>query len=166
MICFFFFSSRRRHTRCALVTGVHTCALPICSGGIAVIDPEVGITVPTAVPNYTIRAVATIAHGMADVPRMTHCRHVVVGSRDWIRKVTPCRCNLPPPLIVQGAIVPAGSRIGADEIFPGVLCCGARPPAAGSPSIIVNVKAGINGRGHRSHVAGCGSDAVLGYTLK
>src|SRR3546814_7295893 len=23
------FSSRRRHTRCALVTGVHTCALPI-----------------------------------------------------------------------------------------------------------------------------------------
>src|SRR3546814_15066800 len=29
----FFFSSRRRHTRCALVTGVQTCALPIS-------DPE------------------------------------------------------------------------------------------------------------------------------
>src|SRR3546814_3662428 len=28
-IYFFFFSSRRRHTRCALVTGVQTCALPI-----------------------------------------------------------------------------------------------------------------------------------------
>src|SRR3546814_5629969 len=26
---YFFFSSRRRHTRCALVTGVQTCALPI-----------------------------------------------------------------------------------------------------------------------------------------
>src|SRR3546814_5011852 len=26
----FVFSSRRRHTRCALVTGVQTCALPIC----------------------------------------------------------------------------------------------------------------------------------------
>src|SRR3546814_380287 len=26
---FFFFSSRRRHTRCALVSGVQTCALPI-----------------------------------------------------------------------------------------------------------------------------------------
>src|SRR3546814_7082104 len=25
----FFFTSRRRHTRCALVTGVETCALPI-----------------------------------------------------------------------------------------------------------------------------------------
>src|SRR3546814_16698871 len=27
--CFFFFSSIRRHTICALVTGVQTCALPI-----------------------------------------------------------------------------------------------------------------------------------------
>src|SRR3546814_9727657 len=30
---FFFFSSRRRHTRCALVTGVQTCALPIWRRG-------------------------------------------------------------------------------------------------------------------------------------
>src|SRR3546814_17340909 len=29
MFFLFFFSSRRRHTRCALVTGVQTCALPI-----------------------------------------------------------------------------------------------------------------------------------------
>src|SRR3546814_7840535 len=30
VVCvFFFFSSRRRHTRCALVTGVQTCALPL-----------------------------------------------------------------------------------------------------------------------------------------
>src|SRR3546814_2834760 len=32
---FFFFSSRRRHTRCALVTGVQTCALPICGSATA-----------------------------------------------------------------------------------------------------------------------------------
>src|SRR3546814_14160517 len=31
----FFFSSRRRHTRCALVTGVQTCALPILSINIS-----------------------------------------------------------------------------------------------------------------------------------
>src|SRR3546814_4768096 len=32
VLCFvFFFSSRRRHTSCALVTGVQTCALPICN---------------------------------------------------------------------------------------------------------------------------------------
>src|SRR3546814_11469724 len=30
---FFFFSSRRRHTSCALVTGVQTCALPISPVG-------------------------------------------------------------------------------------------------------------------------------------
>src|SRR3546814_3895079 len=29
MCIYFFFSSRRRHTRCALVTEVQTCALPI-----------------------------------------------------------------------------------------------------------------------------------------
>src|SRR3546814_1131879 len=29
MAFYFFFASRRRHTRCALVTGVQTCALPI-----------------------------------------------------------------------------------------------------------------------------------------
>src|SRR3546814_7664815 len=31
-VTLFFFSSRRRHTRCALVTGVQTCALPIFDG--------------------------------------------------------------------------------------------------------------------------------------
>src|SRR3546814_1000046 len=31
-VIIFFFSSRRRHTRCALVTGVQTCALPISIG--------------------------------------------------------------------------------------------------------------------------------------
>src|SRR3546814_8257371 len=29
-------SSRRRHTRCALVTGVQTCALPICDSNDAI----------------------------------------------------------------------------------------------------------------------------------
>src|SRR3546814_1576951 len=33
MFYLFFFSSRRRHTSCALVTGVQTCALPIYIGG-------------------------------------------------------------------------------------------------------------------------------------
>src|SRR3546814_13595390 len=31
----FLFSSRRRHTRCALVTGVQTCALPIFIGTLS-----------------------------------------------------------------------------------------------------------------------------------
>src|SRR3546814_9675171 len=37
----FFFSSRRRHTRCALVTGVQTCALPIFrERGIGIVVPD------------------------------------------------------------------------------------------------------------------------------
>src|SRR3546814_5012596 len=47
LVAYFLFSSRRRHTRCALVTGVQTCALPIFTmlviallimiGGVAVV---------------------------------------------------------------------------------------------------------------------------------
>src|SRR3546814_10373045 len=41
---FFFFSSRRRHTKVALVTGVQTCALPIFSPGtgaeFSILPPE------------------------------------------------------------------------------------------------------------------------------
>src|SRR3546814_1101321 len=38
---FFFFSSKNRHTRCALVTGVQTCALPIsCAGASVILTPE------------------------------------------------------------------------------------------------------------------------------
>src|SRR3546814_7543803 len=41
-VCSFFFSSRRRHTRCALVTGVQTCALPIYRGRSVVQAVELG----------------------------------------------------------------------------------------------------------------------------
>src|SRR3546814_1573320 len=43
MLCsVFFFSSRRRHTRCALVTGVQTCALPISTITASGAGPIVG----------------------------------------------------------------------------------------------------------------------------
>src|SRR3546814_4971983 len=49
VMCFLFFSSRRRHTRCALVTGVQTCALPICKeGGEA---PDARFPAPVEVRN-------------------------------------------------------------------------------------------------------------------
>src|SRR3546814_2878101 len=61
-LSFFFFSSRRRHTRCALVTGVQTCALPI--SGIAV-------GMATNIPPHNLREVigATIAY--IDDPTIT-----------------------------------------------------------------------------------------------
>src|SRR3546814_20514951 len=42
---FLFFSIRRRHTRCALVTGVQTCALPIFDGHVLA-DTARGVSVP------------------------------------------------------------------------------------------------------------------------
>src|SRR3546814_8874862 len=45
----FFFSSRRRHTRCALVTGVQTCALPIFTLALAGLGvPAIAADPPTA----------------------------------------------------------------------------------------------------------------------
>src|SRR3546814_16599238 len=74
---FFFFSSRRRHTRCALVTGVQTCALPISSGVVAERNANPGdvtdgralyvLTDPsqtTVVFNIFPRDLATIRSGM------------------------------------------------------------------------------------------------------
>src|SRR3546814_18736409 len=40
----FFFASRRRHTRCAVVTGVQTCALPISAlQRVALLDDHGGM---------------------------------------------------------------------------------------------------------------------------
>src|SRR3546814_217808 len=57
---FFFFASRSRHTRCALVTGVQTCALPISDAAQA------------AVPRSWKAAAGT---DQGHVPRPAHLEH-------------------------------------------------------------------------------------------
>src|SRR3546814_6272582 len=57
MFVVFFFSSRRRHTRCALVTGVQTCALPILdaysAGNVTIVNaPGTGIADDKAIYSY------------------------------------------------------------------------------------------------------------------
>src|SRR3546814_2733959 len=47
----FFLSSRRRHTMCALVTGVQTCALPICWQK-ALSDQTITMLIETFVRSY------------------------------------------------------------------------------------------------------------------
>src|SRR3546814_8649032 len=57
----FFFSSRRRHTRCALVTGVQTCALPISTSELwRVVQEEIDLAAicPIGVDEH----LGTIAH--------------------------------------------------------------------------------------------------------
>src|SRR3546814_5011465 len=46
----FFFSSRRRHTRCALVTGVQTCALPI-SADVRALERALAQAAPLLAPS-------------------------------------------------------------------------------------------------------------------
>ena len=48
-ICFFFFSSRRRHTRYISVTGVQTCALPIWGRDSPPMLPENQCCVPSRI---------------------------------------------------------------------------------------------------------------------
>src|SRR3546814_10009811 len=58
----FFFSSRRRHTRCALVTGVQTCALPILSDFVS------GLYGAYAIAAQLARVRAGGSGGHIDVP--------------------------------------------------------------------------------------------------
>src|SRR3546814_1301210 len=50
-LIFFFFSSRRRHTRCALVTGVQTCALPIYPAPNLDADGNLNISIDPSCPD-------------------------------------------------------------------------------------------------------------------
>src|SRR3546814_7185458 len=60
MSCFlFFFSSRRRHTRCALVTGVQTCALPISRQKIRGVDLSGSYRVDVGPGSTTLRGSAS-----------------------------------------------------------------------------------------------------------
>src|SRR3546814_6640261 len=80
----FFFSSRRRHTRCALVTGVQTCALPICtrlvacshvswvSGQVADVPALVASGAPVLLDGaQALGAMAVDVHGLGQIGRAT-----------------------------------------------------------------------------------------------
>src|SRR3546814_9976063 len=63
---FFFFSSRRRHTRCALVTGVQTCALPIWFAAALVFQSARGTVVPWVVQTDRLGQTQAVAPAEAD----------------------------------------------------------------------------------------------------
>src|SRR3546814_9986095 len=75
----FFCSSRRRHTRCALVTGVQTCALPICPLRSALQDRGMS---PEAVGLEALPTVAPRGAAMESRPkgRGMRRRYLVVGA--------------------------------------------------------------------------------------
>src|SRR3546814_2056660 len=80
---FFLFSSRRRHTRCALVTGVQTCALPICKEHLlgSIGKPATGVDlrimdddgndVPTGVVGNIVTRSDSVMSGYLEMPEET-----------------------------------------------------------------------------------------------
>src|SRR3546814_7542045 len=62
----FFFSSRRRHTRCALVTGVQTCALPILCPTIATRDGAALFAVGASGANHIVPCAAQLTALLLD----------------------------------------------------------------------------------------------------
>src|SRR3546814_5057124 len=67
----FFFSSRRRHTRCALVTGVQTCALPI-------FPKRVHLT--AALFQLGFHSLSLDQHGMASLQRDEGMRNALAAT--------------------------------------------------------------------------------------
>src|SRR3546814_2091624 len=102
MLLFFFFSSRRRHTSCALVTGVQTCALPICEGADLHLPVKPGTDV--ALMNGLLAWVA--AEGATDPAFLAdHVSapedfwdHVRAGHDLWTTAKT---CDVAPALLEQ-----------------------------------------------------------------
>src|SRR3546814_15993683 len=116
-----FFSSRRRHTRCALVTGVQTCALPVSAGGVLACG-----VVPAAVPGVALGAAGTVAGGAESValPWLL-CGISRIGCACAAGRVSPatrqaayaaaaasCRYGLPPRRLVLSR---AGRQIGQES---------------------------------------------------
>src|SRR3546814_16054632 len=83
----FFFSSRRRHTRCALVTGVQTCALPISASATrSSTEAEAQTFEGTEMNDDTVRALADRQQITGLIYR--HCRAVArldiaLGHSTW-----------------------------------------------------------------------------------
>src|SRR3546814_2947171 len=80
---FFFFASRRRHTRCALVTGVQTCALPISTEEHVDEALDHGIAI-AEFPTTLAAAAQARRHGMTTV---MGAPNLVRGGRSEERRV-------------------------------------------------------------------------------
>src|SRR3546814_6878049 len=88
MFFVFFFSSRRRHTRCALVTGVQTCALPICLPAANWKLADRGCLEPGCFADIVVFDPATIAdHATYAAPQQyaTGVDHVFVNGVQVLR---------------------------------------------------------------------------------
>src|SRR3546814_9482269 len=83
----FVFSSRRRHTRCALVTGVQTCALPISAQMVVALKPLHDAAKIKRVVVSTYQSVSGAGKsGMDELWNQT--RQIFVGDEKDVQKFT------------------------------------------------------------------------------
>src|SRR3546814_17325579 len=124
----FFFSSRRRHTRCALVTGVQTCALPICPSSARRLDAKSRRNV-----DFSSRALRIVfssqptepatrvgpcsaqrsTSGLLKSSRASYSVSGTIGGRTLIRLVIQQPSHVPGVEYGTGDIWPWGPRAGA-----------------------------------------------------
>src|SRR3546814_2189671 len=75
---FFFFSSRRRHTSCALVTGVQTCALPI---SLTMFDKLLGSMSRRAENRTRDKALKTVRELQGHLRTLTGSCRILIEAR-------------------------------------------------------------------------------------
>src|SRR3546814_5546304 len=106
LLYLFFFSSRRRHTRCALVTGVQTCALPICAGGTERL-PAVRLRTKPRMPLGMNRITSTRITPTAALPAIG----LLPAVKKYIRQVMataptagPAQWRVPPSTLISTTV--------------------------------------------------------------
>src|SRR3546814_9666500 len=119
---FVFVSSRRRHTRCALVTGVQTCALPILTSVVRASDRSFQVKwtetayergAQSGTQRWTaILTVVMRAPTDADTLRKNPLG-VYVDAVDWSRELDPPAQSRPTPPPAAPPPVPAGLPLGS-----------------------------------------------------
>src|SRR3546814_9208452 len=90
---YFFFSSRRRHTSCALVTGVQTCALPIYASRPVAADDGIRVRVRRHQRRATRRHGATLDAVNPAACRSRRLRAVertVRSSKAQVKAIAAC----------------------------------------------------------------------------
>src|SRR3546814_9947157 len=110
---FLFFSSRRLHTRCALVTGVQTCALPI-SGQEVVVggfrDPQFGPMIMVGLGGILVEILKDVAFRICPITEAD--AHAMLGELKGGALIDGVRGQAP---VDKAALVDVMLRIGGAD---------------------------------------------------
>src|SRR3546814_1764959 len=149
---FVFFSSRRRHTRCALVTGVQTCALPIFAYFVRAQDARLGVLIEIDADGKrggltpTDPAVVEVGHilSAAGVLRgvMTHCGGSYAARSDDALRACAAQ--------ERGSVTPAAAMLRNARLDCPVVSLGSTPTVLLATDLagVTEARAGEIGRAH------------------